>query len=149
MIKNGLLLIIPILCVCLMTVSFTGCGRKQAPAVIDLRKIPVKPLRPIVESPRYPSYYQDEFILTVFNALAHRVVVNMISEEPMAIEAGQRTDIPFKKGPDRRKVVLTANVFLKAKLIGTAKREQCVPDLGGRSQTADIWVINRYCRLKR
>jgi len=134
---------------CLAIVGFVGCApRAQAPAWLDLRRAGEEPPRPIDKSPRYDSYYQDEFILTIFNTLAHRVVVNMVGEESIIIEPGQRADIPFKKGPDCRVVILTANVFIKGELIGTAKREQCVPDLGDRSRTADIWLISRYCRLK-
>jgi len=150
MTKNRFLLITPILCLCFIAVCFNGCARKQAPAVIDLQNVPTKPPRPIVKSPRQASYYEDEFILTVFNVLAHQVVVMMIGEEPIIIEAGQRADVSFKKGHDCRKVILTANVQPRGgKMIGTAERKQCIPSLKRRSRTADIWIIDDYRPLKR
>ena len=138
-----------ILTLCLMVAGCLSCTRRQASVLIDLRGAPEGPPGPIATSPRYASYCKDEFILTVFNKLANRILVMMVGEKPIIIEAGQRADIPFKKEYDCRKVILTANVLSRGgKLVGTAEKKEWIPSRRRHSRTADIWAIDSYYPLR-
>ena len=141
--------LIAVLALCLV-MFLAGCARRQAPAVIDLREALGESPEAVAASPspRYASYYKDDFILTVLNKLADRVEVEVSKSEVVNVGPGQRTDIFFKKGYDCRKVILTAKVLSKDKLAGTTEREQWIPPQRRRSLTTALWIIESYDPLR-
>jgi len=151
--KIWLFFILVMLC-CLLSCTYQV---KEYPVIEDPLIPLIKDLREleIASSPRYQpaTGYENHFILTVFNGLAHKIRVNISAKEHYDIGPGSQADIPFDRDWSIFRFIALSLLVLdgQGKVIGTETAEIRIPPRRGnyRGIYGDVWHVIRARPLRQ